>query len=135
MKSNKVLVVDDELQYVDVVAFKFRNAGLEVLTANDGQEALDAATLALPGLIVSDYHMPVMDGLALCRRLRAVPATAGVPFILLTAHGLDVDEDMIRQAGVTMVISKPFSPRDLLARATELLKRQEQGALQRTEQT
>jgi two-component system, OmpR family, alkaline phosphatase synthesis response regulator PhoP len=121
MVSGKVLVVDDELQYVDVVAFKFRNAGLEVVTAMDGQEALQKATLEPVGLIVCDYQMPGMDGLALCRRLRAIPETARIPFILLTAHVLDVKEEAIREAGVTLVLSKPFSPRDLLARAIELL--------------
>lgn len=129
MATQKVLVVDDELQYVDVVAFKFRNAGLDVVTAHDGQEALETATTLLPRLIVSDYQMPVLDGLALCRRLRAIPATAGIPFILLTAHGLDVDEEMMQQAGVTTVISKPFSPRELLAKALELMQQPEPSAI------
>jgi len=121
MGIGRVMIVDDEVQYVDVVAFKFRNAGLEVLVARDGQEALNIATTELPNVIVSDYQMPVLNGLELCRRLRAVPATAKTPFLLLTAHGLDIDEDVLADVGVTAVMGKPFSPRELLARALELL--------------
>jgi two-component system, OmpR family, alkaline phosphatase synthesis response regulator PhoP len=122
MGTLKVLVVDDEIQYLDVVAFKFRNAGLDVLTARDGQQALQMAFSQLPAVIVSDYQMPVLDGLELCRQLRADPRTAGVPFILLTAYGLDIQEDGLAEAGVTAVMSKPFSPRELLARVNELLR-------------
>lgn len=117
----KILVVDDEVQYVDVVAFKFRNAGLEVVTARDGQEALLRAAAEPLALVISDYQMPVIDGVELCRRLRASPATADVPFILLTAFGLDLDEDALASSGVTAVMSKPFSPRELLGRASELM--------------
>lgn len=122
MAIGKVLVVDDELQYVDVVAFKFRNAGWQVVTASDGQEGLDRATAELPDIVISDYQMPVVDGLALCKHLRANSQTHSTPFILLTAHGLDIDDEMIEQAGITLVMSKPFSPRELLARATDLRK-------------
>lgn len=121
MGSGRVLVVDDEVQYLDVVAFKFRNAGLDVLTARDGQEALRLALAQRPAAIVSDYQMPGLDGLGLCRQLRANPPTAEVPFILLTAYGLEIEEDGLRQAGVTAVMSKPFSPRELLARVRELV--------------
>ena len=122
MGNAKVLVVDDEIQYLDVVAFKFRNAGLEVLTARDGQQALQVALAQLPAVVVSDYQMPALDGLGLCRQLRADPRTASVPFILLTAYGLDIQEDGLSEAGVTAVMSKPFSPRELLARVNELLR-------------
>jgi CheY-like chemotaxis protein len=122
MGNVKVLVVDDEIQYLDVVAFKFRNAGLEVVTARDGQQGLEVALEQLPALIVSDYQMPVLDGLTLCRQLRADPRTANVPFILLTAYGLDIQEDGLAESGVTAVMSKPFSPRELLARVNELLR-------------
>lgn len=121
MASLKVLVVDDEVQYLDVLAFKFRNAGLDVLTARDGEEALVTALAERPALIVSDYQMPLLDGMGLCRKLRERPETAGTPFILLTAHGLDIEDDAIGKAGVTAIVSKPFSPRELLARATALL--------------
>lgn len=124
MGAYRVLVVDDEVQYVDVMAFKFRNAGLEVLVARDGQEALEVALAESPSLIITDYQMPVLDGIALCRQLRANPVTSRIPVILLTAHGLDLGRDVVAEAGVTLLMSKPFSPRDLLARATELLTQQ-----------
>lgn len=129
MSNVKVLVADDEVQYVDVLAFKFRNAGLEVLMARDGQEALQLALAEKPALIVSDYQMPFLDGVELCRWLRAKPEMANVPFLLLTAHGLEIDEDRLAASGVTQVIGKPFSPRELLAKVTDLLNRSASAAL------
>ena len=126
MTNAKVLVVEDEVQYADVVAFKFRNAGYHVLIASDGQEGLDVALAERPALIISDYQMPVLDGMEFCRRLRARPETAAIPFVLLTAHGLDIEETAIVEAGVSAVVGKPFSPRELLARANGLLKQPQQ---------
>lgn len=127
MTNTKVLVVEDEVQYADVVAFKFRNAGFDVVIARDGQEALDVAIAEKPELIISDYQMPVLDGMEFCRRLRATPETAAIPFVLLTAHGLDIEDADVVEAGVTAVVGKPFSPRELLARAKELLNRPRQS--------
>ena len=121
MPAARVLVVDDEVQYVDVVAFKFRNAGLDVLTARDGLEALQLALRERPAAIVSDYQMPGLNGMELCRQLRADPRTASVPFILLTAYGLEIEDAGLSESGISAVMSKPFSPRELLARMTELL--------------
>ncbi len=121
MPAARVLVVDDEVQYVDVVAFKFRNAGLDVLTARDGLEALQLALRERPAAIVSDYQMPDLNGMELCRQLRADPRTASVPFILLTAYGLEIEDAGLSESGISAVMSKPFSPRELLARMTELL--------------
>jgi two-component system alkaline phosphatase synthesis response regulator PhoP len=130
MTNTKVLVVEDEVQYADVVAFKFRNAGFDVVTARDGQEALDVAAADKPDLIISDYQMPVLDGMEFCRRLRAKPETAAIPFILLTAHGLDIEDVAVGEAGVSAVVGKPFSPRELLAKANELLNRPRQTVAQ-----
>jgi DNA-binding response OmpR family regulator len=134
MTNPKVLVVEDDVQYADVVAFKFRHGGYDVVTARDGQEGLDIAIAEQPALIISDYQMPVLDGMEFCRRLRARPETAAIPFILLTAHGLDIEDAEVSAAGVTSIVGKPFSPRDLLARANELLNRTAQpaGQLERT---
>ena len=130
MTNTKVLVVEDEVQYADVVAFKFRNAGFDVLIARDGQEGLDMALAEQPALIISDYQMPVLDGMEFCRRLRARPETAAIPFVLLTAHGLDIEDAAVGEAGVSAVVGKPFSPRELLARATGLLNRPRQTVAQ-----
>lgn len=126
MTNTKVLVVEDEVQYADVVAFKFRNAGFDVLIARDGQEGLEMALAEKPVLIISDYQMPGLDGMEFCRRLRAHPETAAIPFILLTAHGLDIEDAAVGEAGVSIVVGKPFSPRELLAKANELLNRPRQ---------
>lgn len=121
MSNAKILVADDEVQFRNVVAYKFRNAGLEVITACDGAEALELAETERPDLMIVDYQMPELDGLQLCSRLRQQADTASIPVILLTAHGMNMDETLFEQAGVTVLMAKPFSPRELLARAKELL--------------
>src|SRR4029078_8843285 len=77
------LVADDESHILNVVSLKLRNAGYRVLTAQDGQEALDIATAERPDLLITDYHMPELSGLELCRRLQQDAATAGIQKIML----------------------------------------------------
>ena len=122
MANEKILVCDDEMQYAQVIAFKFRNAGYEVTTALDGQEALKSAKAQKPDLIITDYQMPRLDGMDLCREIRKDPGLANIPLILLTAFGMDLGQEKIEEAGVSALISKPFSPRDLLSKAKELLE-------------
>ncbi len=119
--SGKILVADDESHILNVVSVKLRNAGFEVITARDGGAAYDAVLQHRPQLVITDYHMPVMSGLELCRRLREESATPPVA-ILLTARGSDVDPDELIRSGVVAVISKPFSPRELLATVTSHLR-------------
>src|SRR5437588_5325069 len=90
METKKILVADDETHILNVVSMKLRNAGYEVVTARDGQEALEAALAELPDLIITDYHMPQMSGLELCQRLKQEPSTCGIPAIMLTARGYDL---------------------------------------------
>src|SRR3954468_24922954 len=87
-----ILLADDETHILNVVSLKLRNAGFRVRTASDGQEALDLALQETPDLLITDYHMPMLSGLELCRRLRQNPATAGVPAIMLTARGYQLEE-------------------------------------------
>jgi len=83
MGEKKILVADDETHILHVVSLKLRNAGFNVLTARDGQEALELAQSELPDLIITDYHMPQLSGLELCQRLKQDPATSGIPAIML----------------------------------------------------
>lgn len=121
MTNRRVLVADDEVHILNVVSFKLRNSGLEVLTARDGQEALELARAERPDLLIVDYQMPGLNGLEVCLKLREDPETAQVPAIMLTARGLDIEQDQLDQAGIRMVIPKPFSPREVLGSAEELL--------------
>lgn len=115
-----ILVADDETHILNVVSLKLRNAGYRVLTARDGQEALDLALQERPDLLITDYHMPMLSGLELCRRLRQSPATANIPAIMLTARGYHLDERDTRTSGIRVMLSKPFSPRHLLLTVGEV---------------
>ncbi len=121
--SNKatILVCDDEPHIVHVVAAKLRNAGYQVETASDGQEAFDRALARRPDLIISDYQMPNMSGLELAARLRAEPALHDVPIVMLTARGFAIEPTELENTGIRCVMAKPFSPREVLAAARKLL--------------
>lgn len=114
MADKKILVVDDEVHIVQVVAIKLRNNGFEVITAENGAEGLDLAIQEHPDLIVSDYQMPVMSGLEMIENLRAKPETRDIPVVMLTARGFAIEDDKKQQLRVTACLSKPFSPRELL---------------------
>jgi CheY-like chemotaxis protein len=120
-KTLKILVADDETHILHVVSLKLRNAGFTVLTARDGQEALEIAQQEKPDLIITDYHMPQLSGLELCQRLKRDPATNGIPAIMLTARGYHLDPNDTEQSGILRMLSKPFSPRQLLTTVNEVL--------------
>lgn len=122
MTNPYVLVVDDEPHIRHVLALKLRSAGVRVEQASHGQEALDIALSNTPALIVSDYQMPGMDGLALAQRLAASQDTAGVPVVMLTARGHRVSPGELAETNVQMVVDKPFSPRELIGLILELLE-------------
>jgi two-component system, OmpR family, alkaline phosphatase synthesis response regulator PhoP len=116
-----ILVADDESHILHVVSLKLRNAGYRVITAKDGQEALEIATAELPDLIITDYHMPQLSGLELCQRLKADPTTRHIPAVMLTARGYHLEPHDTEQSGIARMLSKPFSPRQLLSTVQELL--------------
>ena len=121
--EKKILVADDETHILHVVSLKLRNAGFHVITARDGQEALEIAQLERPDLIITDYHMPQLSGLELCQRLKQDPATSSIPAIMLTACGYQLDPTDTEQSGILRMLSKPFSPRQLLTTVNEVLER------------
>ena len=121
MNTKRVLVADDELAILSVVAYKLRNAGLGVITANDGRQALELARSEVPDLVIIDYEMPGLNGLEVCLQLRAEAGTAQMPIIMLTAREMDIAEADVKRARISLVMSKPFSPREVLANAEELL--------------
>jgi two-component system, OmpR family, alkaline phosphatase synthesis response regulator PhoP len=124
MTQKTVLVADDESHILHVVSLKLRNGGYRVLTARDGQEGLEVAMQEQPDLLITDYHMPGMSGLELCRMLKQRGETAGIPAILLTARGYHLEVPEMERCGIVCVVSKPFSPRQLLATVNEVLSRQ-----------
>ncbi len=121
MSNKRVLVADDEVHILDVLSYKLQNAGLEVITARDGQEALEQARSERPDLLIMDYQMPGLNGLEVCLQLREEAETSRIPAIMLTARGLDVEQSELERAGISLVIAKPFSPREVLSCVEELL--------------
>ena len=121
MAVKKVLVVDDEIHIVHVVAIKLRNNGYEVLTAENGEQAYEIAAAEKPDLIVTDCQMPVMGGLEFVEKLRSDEELKNIPVIMLTARSFDIDEDLKQQLNISQCLSKPFSPKELLRDIEDVL--------------
>lgn len=121
MAMKTVLVADDEVHIVQVVAIKLRNNGYNVVTASSGAEALNIIRDTCCDAIITDYQMPGMTGLELIEEVRRDPTTAAIPVIMLTARGFAVDQDQKESLGIAHCLSKPFSPRELLASLEETL--------------
>jgi CheY-like chemotaxis protein len=122
MSEKTILVADDESHILHVVSLKLRNAGFRVLTARDGQEALEMAQQSHPDLLITDYHMPQLSGLELCQRLKQDAGTCNIPAIMLTARGYHLEPTDTEQSGILRMLSKPFSPRQLLTTVNEVLE-------------
>lgn len=122
MSDKKALIVDDEFHIVQVIAIKLRNNGYEVVTAENGQQACKAAAEFKPDIIVTDYQMPIMSGLEFIEHIRQNPDTAHIPVIMLTARGFAIEEEQKKQLGISVCLSKPFSPREVLQTVEETLK-------------
>jgi len=121
MSLRKVLVVDDEVHIVHVVAIKLRNNGYEAIIAGNGAEAYDLAASEKPDIIIADYMMPVMSGLELIEKLRANNQTKDIPVILLTARNFAIEDGRQQQLRISQCITKPFSPKELLKTIEDIL--------------
>ncbi|WP_003541807.1 response regulator transcription factor [Desulfotomaculum nigrificans] len=120
----KILVVDDEQPIRELVKYNLEREGFEVLLAGDGNTGLDMARTEAPDLIILDIMLPGMDGLSVCRTLHQEPATRAIPIIMLSARGEEVDKVLGLELGADDYITKPFSPRELIARVKARLRRQ-----------
>ena len=121
MSNKLVLIADDEVHIREVISYKLQSAGLEVIMARDGNEALELAKSEHPDLMIVDYQMPGLNGLEVCLQLRQDPHIQRIPAIMLTARGLDMAQSELDQADIREIIAKPFSPREVLSCAEELL--------------
>ena len=118
--SRTVLVVDDDPHIRALLVFAFEKAGMAVREAADGEEALAAVARAAPDLVVLDINMPRMDGLEVCRRLRA---TTEVPVLFLSSRDEEFDRVLGIELGADDYVIKPFSPREVVARANAIMRR------------
>jgi CheY-like chemotaxis protein len=121
MSERKVLVVDDEIHIVHVVAIKLRSNGFEVVTASNGAQAYELACSENPDLIVTDFQMPVMDGFELVKKLRQNEQTKDIPVIMLTARSFSIEAEQKEQLNISECLGKPFSPRELLKKIEDIL--------------
>ena len=121
MEAKKILVVDDEIHIVHVVAIKLRNNGYEVITAANGAEAFDLACSEKPDVVVTDLQMPVMTGLELVEKIRQNQEIKDIPVILLTARNFTIEDKQQEDLRISDCLSKPFSPKELLGSIQDIL--------------
>ncbi|MDX2227953.1 MAG: winged helix-turn-helix domain-containing protein [Verrucomicrobiae bacterium] len=119
----KILVIDDEADVLDLVIFNLKNAGFSTVTAENGEIAVQKARDERPDLIVLDLMLPGTNGLDVCKILKKDSITARIPIIILTAKGEVVDKVLGLELGADDYITKPFSPRELVLRIKSVLRR------------
>lgn len=118
-----ILVIDDEQDLIELVRYNLDKEGFDVVAATDGGSGLDIATRHKPDLVVLDLMMPGMDGLEVCRRMRNDERTRRIPVIMLTAKAAEADRIVGLELGADDYVTKPFSPRELVARVKAVLRR------------
>ena len=123
MQAGKLLLVEDDPALSELLEYRFSNEGYDVRTTADGDEALLLASEELPDLVILDWMIEGTSGIEVCRRLRRDKSTAHVPIIMLTAR--EAEDDRIRglETGADDYLTKPFSPRELLARVAAVMRR------------
>jgi two-component system alkaline phosphatase synthesis response regulator PhoP len=122
----KVLVVDDEKDITALVAYHLEREGFRVLQAHDGFQALEVVKRERPNLLILDLMLPQISGLDVCRRLRKEPDTARLPILMLTAKAEETDKVLGLELGGDDYLTKPFGPRELVARVKALIRRSEE---------
>ena len=121
--ENKILIVDDEPDIVDLLSYNLKKDGFKVMTASDGEEALDKIRKNKFDLVILDLMLPHIQGGELCRIMKNDPKTAGIPIIMLTAKGEEMDRVIGLESGADYYMTKPFSVKELAARIRAVLRR------------
>ena len=119
--SKQILIVEDQEDNRRILRDLFDNAGYELIEAESGEDALAALATSRPDLILMDIQLPVMDGYEATRRIRSNPELKGIPINAVTPYALAGDEAKARAAGCSAYVTKPYSPRALLAKVREYL--------------
>jgi len=119
----KILVIDDEKDIVELIRYNLKNEGFSVIQAYDGETAIKMAKTQKPDLLILDLMLPGMNGIDVCKAIRANPETAHLPIIMLTAKADEVDKIIGLEIGADDYITKPFSVKELMARVRTILRR------------
>lgn len=122
----KILIVEDEPDIVELLAYNLHQAGFETITAFNGEDALRHANTKPPDLVLLDVLLPGVDGLEVCRMLKRDPTTADIPVIMLTAKGEKTDKIVGLELGADDYVTKPFSPREVVLRIRAVQRRMEE---------
>jgi DNA-binding response OmpR family regulator len=128
MTKGQILIVEDDRSLAEVLEYNLRQDGYQTIVANDGQEGLRQARVRAPDLVVLDLMLPLIDGLEVCRRLRADPTTRSMLVLMLTARTEETDEVVGFSVGTDDYVAKPFSVKVLLERIRALLRRRDGNA-------
>lgn len=125
MPKPTVLIVEDDRAITEVLQYNLSKAGYDTISSTDGQDALNQARLKLPDLVLLDLMIPIIDGLEVCKRLRAAPETRATPILMLTAKGEETDQVVGFSVGADDYVVKPFSVKILMERIKSLLRRRD----------
>jgi len=123
LKTEKIVVIEDEDDILEVIAYNLKREGYEVITSTSGEDGLEKIEKSSPQLVVLDLMLPEIDGLELCRKLKSDPLTRAIPVIMVTAKGEESDVVLGLGVGADDYVTKPFSPRELVARVKAVLRR------------
>jgi DNA-binding response OmpR family regulator len=123
MPKETILVIEDDSDIVEIIQYNFEREGYRVLTAANGEKGIEAARARRPALIILDLMLPGVDGIEVCKRLRGSSDTRSIPIVMLTAKGEESDVVLGLGIGADDYVTKPFSPKELLARITAVLRR------------
>ena len=122
-KTERIVVIEDEDDILEVIAYNLKREGYEVVTSTSGEDGLDKIERTAPQLVILDLMLPEIDGIELCRKLKADPLTQAIPVIMVTAKGEESDVVLGLGVGADDYITKPFSPREMVARVRAVLRR------------
>ena len=134
MSRPRILILEDEPDIREILEYALKRDGFDVISATDGQSGLAAARRLVPDLILLDLMLPGIDGLEVCRQIRADPSTAGIAVIMVTARGEESDVVLGLGLGADDYIAKPFKPHELVARTRAVLRRTRHAAVGRQDQ-
>ncbi len=123
LKTEKIVVIEDETDILEVIAYNLKREGYDVITSTSGEDGLEKIEKSKPNLVVLDLMLPEVDGIELCRKLKSDPLTQSIPVIMVTAKGEESDVVLGLGVGADDYVTKPFSPRELTARVKAVLRR------------
>lgn len=130
MSREKILIVEDEKDIVKMLEYNLKKEGFKILSARDGESAVNLSGKEHPDLVLLDLMLPGIDGIEVCKRLKSERKTASIPIIMLTAKSQESDKIVGLELGADDYVTKPFSPRELIARIKAVLRRvEEKGKL------